>query len=344
MNKNYFKYEEEFHLENGEYLDGFQLAYHTFGKRNSDDSNIVWVYHAISANSDVLEWWPGLFGADKLYDPQNYFIICVNTLCSPYGSTSPPDESFPLVSIRDVVKSQLLLADALQISHIHTCIGGSFGGNQALEFSYQFHGQIDHLILMVSTFRESAYSIATHEAQRIAMKADSTFGQRGGGQEGMKAARAFALINYRTHDAFVEQQTDFEEKIDQFKAASYIQYQGDKFVDRFDSLCYYYLTKCLDTFHFSRGRGNLKKALQAIKMPTLVLGIDSDILIPTRFQKQLASLIPNAIYEEIDSDFGHDGFLVETDKIKKKILNFYIFANQSIERLNRQKTILQAPI
>jgi len=330
--KKYFKSNTTFNLESGEKLEGIELAYHTYGTLNAERNNVIWVFHAISANSDVLEWWSGLFGADKIYDPQNYFIIGVNAICSPYGSTRPRDESFPMVSIRDNTNAQLLLAKELNIEKIHTCIGGSFGGNQALEFAYSFKGRIDHLILLVSSYRESAYSIASHEAQRIAMKADKTFGQKNGGKEGMKAARAMALLNYRTHEIFIKQQTDFDDNLNAFKASSYIQYQGNKFAKRFDALCYYYLTKCLDSYHIGRGRGGIEKALSTVSVPTLVIGIDKDMLIPCCFQKQLVQYLPNALYEEISSDFGHDGFLVETEKIRKRILNFYLFANQSIER------------
>ena len=335
-----FCFNKVLELESGEVLNELQLTYHTYGRRNANDSNIIWVFHAISANSDVLEWWSGLFGADKLYDPQNYFIICVNTLCSPYGSTAPEDRNFPIVTIRDVVNAQLLLAQELNIDCIHTCIGGSFGGNQALEFAYAFRGQIDHLILLVSSYKESAYSIASHEAQRIALRADYSFGTRGEGKAGMKAARSFALMNYRSHQTFIKEQTDLEAKLDNFKASSYIQYQGNKFVHRFDSLCYFYLTKCLDSFDISRARGSLVEVLSRISVPALIIGVDSDVLIPTNYQKVLARLLPNAIYEEIQSEYGHDGFLVETEKIRKKILNFYLFANQSIERINSDSRIL----
>jgi len=320
---NTFQSSEPLLLESGEILQDYHLTYHTFGELNENQDNIIWVFHAISGSSNVMEWWGGLFGDGQQYDPKDYFIICVNTLCSPYGSTRPENLDFPLISVRDVVNSQLALAKHLGIYRIHSLIGSSFGGNQALEFAYAFKGKIDHLLLLVSTYRESAFSIATHEAQRIALQADPTFGQKDGGKAGLKAARAMAVLNYRTHDLFVEQQTNEDDRLDDFKAASYIQHMGEKFVKRFDALCYYYLTKCLDTYDFARGRGSLKDALGQIEIPTMVLGIDSDVLIPIRYQRTLAKHLPNVTYFEISSEYGHDGFLVEKDLIQEKINAFY---------------------
>ncbi len=318
-----YDHSNPFILESGQTINNLRIAYHTYGQLNEDKSNVIWVFHAISANSDVMDWWPGLFGNRCLYDPESYFIICANSLGSPYGSSRPNDLDFPQFTLRDVIQAHLVLARHLNIRQIHTIIGGSFGGNQTLEFGYSFQGEIQHMILIASCSRESAWGIAVHEAQRIALQSDSTFGQVGGGEAGMKAARSMAMLTYRTADAFIEQQTDKHEKLDNFRAASYIQYQGDKFVKRFDSLCYYYLTKCLDSHHIGRDRGGESKALASINIPTLIIGISSDVLIPPRFQKFMSEYIPNSNYEEISSDFGHDGFLVETKKITSSIQSFY---------------------
>lgn len=139
----------------------------------------------------------------------------------------------------------------------------------------------------------------------------------------MKAARATALLTYRTVESFVARHTDPQDRMDDFSASSYIRYQGEKFVKRFNALCYYYLTKCLDTHDIGRGREGQENALRKISTNTLVIGIDTDRLIPTSQQQVLAACIPNARYEEIHSDFGHDGFLIETEKITIKIVEFY---------------------
>ncbi|MFK5890634.1 MAG: homoserine O-acetyltransferase [Flavobacteriaceae bacterium] len=321
MNNKYHNI-KNFVLESGVVLPELKIAYQTFGKRNDDKSNTVWAFHALSANADVLEWWPGLFGKNDYFNPTAHFIVCANVIGSPYGSSTPTDLNFPLFTVRDVVKAHLFLADFLNISKINVAIGGSFGGNQALEFAYDFKGKIDNLILLVSTAQESAWGVAIHEAQRMALKADETFGKKDGGKKGVKVARAIAMLTYRTQKSYKITQTDSEAKTDDFKAASYIRYQGDKFEKRFNALSYYFLSKCLDTHNIGRNRGGVEKALSNINQKCLLIGIDSDMLIEPHQQKYMAQHLPNAIYKEIHSDFGHDGFLIETKAITKLISAF----------------------
>lgn len=330
---------ESFYLESGEQIANLEIAYHTFGTINEQKNNVIWVFHALTANSDVLDWWGGLFGQDYLYSPDKYFIVCANTIGSPYGSTRPLDLDSPHFSVRDVVAAHQLLAAQLDINQIHTAIGGSFGGNQALEFALTYKGKINNLVLLASSSKESAWGIAVHESQRLALKSDPTFGTENGGEAGMKAARSMALLTYRTSAAFIAQQTDGDEKIDDFRASSYMQYQGDKFVKRFNALCYYYLSKCLDSHNIGRDRGGEVMTLSKIQIPTLVIGIDSDALIPVRFQRFMAENIPHANYQEISSDYGHDGFLIETEKITKKIEEFY-FRNMN-EKNNTSRLVLK---
>ncbi|MFK7809852.1 MAG: bifunctional aspartate kinase/homoserine dehydrogenase I [Saprospiraceae bacterium] len=328
-----------FTFESKKQLPSMKIAYHTFGKINKNKDNVIWVFHAISAHSNVLDWWPGLFGEEDLYNPKDYFIICANTIGSPYGSTKPTNTDFPNFTVRDVVKAHQLLAKSLGVSKIHTAIGGSFGGYQALEFAYSFEGSIEHLILLASSAKESAWGIAIHESQRIAMQTDTTFGKEDGGQAGLKAARSIAMLTYRTSQVFVDNQTDDDQKLDNFKASSYIQYQGDKFVKSFSPLSYFYLTKCIDSHNIGRGRGGEVQALQEIKIPTLVIGFTSDTLVPLRFQKFLAEHIPNAVFQEFQSQYGHDGFLKETEKISNSIKQFY--ENNNTLTNDSKRTILK---
>jgi homoserine O-acetyltransferase len=322
MSQNTYKHQGDFLLESGQKIPDLELVYHTYGELNENRSNVVWAFHALSANADVMDWWPGLFGDNDYFNPQEYHIICVNVLGSPYGSTRPNDENFPLYTVRDVVKAHLLLADVLNISHIHVAIGGSFGGSQAIEFAYSFEGLIDNLILIASSAKESAWGIAIHESQRMAMKADPTFGLPEGGSDGIKAARAIGMLTYRSVRSFETQQTNYDDRVDDFDVSSYIQYQGVKFDRRFDSLSYYYLSKCMDTHNIGRDRGGVEQALNQIGTKTLVIGIDSDMLLPTRLQRFIASCLPNGYYREINSDFGHDGFLIETEKLTQTISKF----------------------
>lgn len=314
---------QQFTLESGSIISDLEIAYKTYGTINSERDNIIWVFHAISGDSNVLDWWAELFGTDKLYDPKSYFIICANTLGSPYGSTKPLDSAFPNFTVRDVVQAHMLLAEKLEITHIHTAIGGSFGGYQALEFAYSYTGKINHLILLASSAKESAWGIAIHESQRMALQADTTFGEVDAGIDGMKAARAIAMLTYRTSEDVIEKQTDSENTIDNFKASSYINYHGDKFSKRFDALSFYYLTKCIDTHNIGRNRGGEALALKEIEIPTLVIGFESDKLVPIRFQKFIAEHLPNAIFNGFASEYGHDGFLKEGKKITQSIQNFY---------------------
>ncbi len=320
--KNKYYNIKNFTFESGSVWPELTIAYQTFGTLNTDKSNVVWVFHALSANANVLDWWPGLFGENDYFNPNDYFIVCANVIGSPYGSSAPTDLNFPFFTLRDVVKSQLILADYLKINKIKVAIGGSFGGNQALEFAYSFKGSIDSLILLVSSALESAWGKAIHQAQRMALEADSTFGKKGGGKKGVKAARAIAMLTYRTSEAFIKTQTDDDDSLENYKASSYIQYQGDKFEKRFNALSYYYLSKCLDSHHLGRGRGGVEKALSLIKIKTLLIGIDTDMLITPNQQKFMLKHMPQATYKEIHSDFGHDGFLIETKTISKCVGNF----------------------
>lgn len=332
-----YNHNHPFVLESGESIAQLKVAYHTYGSPSAE--KVVWVFHAISANSDVQDWWSELFGEGKIYDPADYYIICANTIGSPYGSSRPEQLDFPNFTVRDVVKSQLLLAEYLNIQRIHTAIGGSFGGYQALEFCISYTGTIDHLILLATSATESPWGIAIHESQRLALESDPTFGQKDGGQAGMKAARSMAMLTYRSDEAFNAQQSDADDRLDDHRASSYIRYQGEKFVKRFDALCYYYLTKCLDTHNIGRDRGGEVKALRQINCPTLIIGITSDRLNPTRNQKFLSQHIPHAQYHEIDSTFGHDGFLVESKKIAQCIQQHYDSHNAS--PVESQRTIMK---
>ena len=321
MNATYF-FETPFELESGEKIYDLKLSYFTFGTLNKERNNVVWVFHALTANANVMEWWEGLFGTSDFFNPLEYFIICVNSIGSPYGSSSPTNLAFPLFTVRDVVRTQIELAKKIDVKSIKVAIGGSYGGNQAIEFAYLFEGVINNLVLIASCAKESAWSIAVHEAQRMAIRADTSFGEENGGKEGLKAARAIGMLTYRTPEIFIKKQTDENNGSGDLKAISYINYQGEKFVKRFNSLAYYYLTKCLDTHDLGRDRGGISHALSKIESNTLVIGIKTDKLIPVDQQKYMIGKIKNACYVEIDSIYGHDGFLVETEEITKAIRQF----------------------
>lgn len=323
-----FKYSETFRLELGGELPGLELAYTTLGTLNKDKSNVVWVCHALTGNAEVEEWWPSLVGEGKLFDPAQHFIVCANILGSCYGSTGPLSinpltgnpyyHSFPTITIRDIVAALDLLRQHLGIDRIHACIGGSLGGQQALEWALCQPSLIENLILLATNAQHSPWGIAFNESQRMAIATDPSWSadHPHAGLQGMKTARSIALLSYRNYQTYQwSQSEDDHTKTDQYKAASYQQYQGEKLAARFNAFSYWTLSKVMDSHHVGRGRGSVANALMQVKARTLVIGISSDVLFPVSEQQLIASYVPGAVYEEIDSLYGHDGFLIEGEKI-----------------------------
>jgi len=323
-------------LESGATLPAVQVAYHTYGTLNAAQDNVVWVCHALTANADVLGWWPGLFGPSYFFDSADYFIICANVLGSCYGSTGPLTpvadggeplyHEFPLLTIRDMVAAHDQLRQHLGLTKIHTLIGGSLGGQQAVEWAIHQPALFENLILLATNARHSPWGIAFNESQRLAIQADQTYysATPEGGQQGLKAARAMALLSYRSYEAYGTTQAELtDEKLDHFRASSYQQYQGDKLVARFNAYTYVALSKAMDSHNAGRGRGDLGTALGQVQARTLVIGITSDVLFPPAEQQLLARHIPGAQYVEMESQFGHDGFLIETVQITNFLERFY---------------------
>ncbi|HSZ25228.1 MAG TPA: homoserine O-acetyltransferase [Cytophagaceae bacterium] len=334
-NKEYI-YSENFILESGEKLPSIKIQYSTYGTFHKDKSKVVWICHALTANADPVSWWSGLVGDGFLYNPDDYFIVCANILGSCYGTSGPVEIdpttgnryylSFPSVTIRDMVAAHELLRVHLGIEKIHTCIGGSLGGQQALEWSIIQPSLIDHLILMATNAFHSPWGIAFNEAQRMAIKADPTWEDStlNAGKTGLSAARAMALLSYRTYETYCKTQSEESCEVTKgFRAITYQQYQGEKLVKRFNTHSYLYLTHAMDSHNVGRGRGRAEKALAMVKSKTLLVGIKSDILFPPSEQKYLQKHIMGSFYKEIDSLYGHDGFLIETDEIARVIRDFY---------------------
>jgi homoserine O-acetyltransferase/O-succinyltransferase len=325
-----------FTLESGAKIEGLKIAYSTSGKLNANKDNVLWVCHALTANSDVESWWCGLIGPGTLYDPEKYFIVCANILASCYGTTGPQDTepktnkpyyySFPQITIRDMVAAHEILREHIGIEKIHTCIGGSLGGQQAMEWAILRPDLISNLVLLATNAFHSPWGIAFNESQRMAIKADITWSHETpeAGKDGLKAARAIALLSYRNYHTYHHSQSENDnEKTDDYRATSYQNYQGEKLINRFNTHSYWYLSKAMDSHNVGRGRASVEKALQSIKSKTLVVGIKSDVLFPVSEQIFLSKNIPHADYVEIDSLYGHDGFLIETEKIGNVIKAFY---------------------
>jgi len=335
--QNTFKHNQKYELESGGYLPSFELAYHTYGQLNKEKNNVIWICHALTANADAENWWPGLIGKDKLFDPEKQFIVCANIPGSCYGSTGPlsisPEtgkpfyHTFPFLTVRDIVGTLDLLRQHLGIEEIHTVMGGSLGGQQALEWSVICPDRIKHLIMVASNAKSSPWGIAFRESQRQAIEADPTWKQSipEVGMEGLKVARSIALLSYRNYVTYLQSQSeDSDNKVDDFKASSYQRYQGEKLANRaFNAYSYWKLSKTMDSHNAGRNRGGVDKALSQIKAKTLTIGISSDMLFPASESEFIANNIMGATYEEIDSLYGHDGFLIEVPKLTEIIQRFY---------------------
>lgn len=333
---NTIKIQEPFQLESGKVLPELTIAYHSYGKLNDKKDNVVWVCHALTASSDVFRWWPGLVGEDCVINPKDHFIVCVNIIGGCYGSSGPltidPSSqqpyysNFPSVTIRDIVNTFIAVRKKLGIDKIKLLMGGSMGGYQVLEWCLMEPDVIQNSFVITTSASESAWGIAVHTAQRLAIEADATWknNSEDAGKDGIKAARAIGILTYRNYKIFHDKQTDADiSKTDNFKASSYIVHQGNKLAERFNAQSYWLLTKSMDSHNIARGRyKTLEEALKQIKQPTLVIGIDSDILCPNAEQKFLAEHIPNSTLHIISSDYGHDGFLVEAETISRHLFDW----------------------
>jgi homoserine O-acetyltransferase len=304
---------EDFTLESDIKISEINIAYQIFGDF-SPQKKIVWVCHALTANSDVEDWWAGLFGNNYLFNSEEFTIVCANILGSCYGTSFKSEVELPLISIRDMVEMHKRLADFLNISKIDFLVGGSLGGMQALEWSIINPDFIKNLFVIATNARHSPWGIAFNEAQRMALNS---------GENGIMAARAIALLSYRNYDTFLLKQHDDEEKLDNFRAASYQNYQGEKLYKRFTKESYWMLSKSMDTQNLGRNRNSIENALSKITAKTLVIGIESDILFPTSEQDYLAKNIKNSKLEIIKSLYGHDGFLLETKQISTILENYF---------------------
>ena len=327
---NWFHYKERLLLESGSVLPEFTLCYHTYGQLNERKDNVIWICHALTASSDVESWWPELVGDGLTFDTKNYFVVCVNIIGSCYGSTGPLSinpatnqpyyHQFPFITIRDMVGTYQLLAKHLEIQKIQLLVGGSMGGYQALEWAVMQPDFIDQFFLLVTSARESSWRIAIHTAQRMAIEADSSFQESfdKAGEKGLKAARAIGMLTYRNPHIYEDKQRDEDaNKLDNFKASSYIEYQGNKLAKRFNAFSYWILTKAMDTHNLARGRDkSSEEILQTISQRTLIIGIETDILCPLHEQQYLAEHMPQAKLVVIHSEYGHDGFLTERKHIE----------------------------
>lgn len=333
-----YSHDRPFRLESGVELPRLEIAYNTYGTMNPDRSNVVWVCHALTANSDVADWWPHTVETGCFLDPAKWFVVCANILGSHYGTTGPLSVDpatgapyygdFPDFTIRDMVAVHRVLADALGIGRIHALVGSSVGGFQAVEWAVDEPERFDKLVLIATAPVATPWAIAIDETQRMAIEADPTYGERrpDAAMAGLAAARAIGLLTYRGGEGYNLTQRETEPGKLLPRAAhrpcSYQQYQGLKLCRRYNAYSYVKILDAFDTHDVGRSRGGLEKALSRISAQTMTVGITTDMIFPPAEMRRLAAAIPGAAYEELASDFGHDGFLVEHQRLNDILTKF----------------------
>jgi homoserine O-acetyltransferase len=349
-----------FRSEGGEPLLKVDLAYETWGSLNAEGSNAVLICHALTGDSHAtgrsdsshpdVGWWEALIGPGLAVNTDELFVVCPNVLGGCQGSTGPASldpltglpygSKFPVVTIRDMVRTQASLATALGVRRWHCVIGGSMGGMQALEWAIMYPDRVRSMVLASSTAKASAQQIAWSHIGRSAIEADPAFyggdyyeeGLGLGPQRGLAVARMAAQITYRSDQEFSERfdrrsDKPLEFSLDQcFEVESYLEYHGQKLVKRFDANSYLRLNRAMDFHDVGRNRNGVAAALARVHAPALVASVTSDTLYPTEQQQRLHQGLLDAgkksTWLEIQSKCGHDGFLVETAQLASPIAEF----------------------
>lgn len=340
-------------LEGGKTLHQTRLAYETWGTLNKDSSNAVLVLHALTGDSHAVGkaskehptegWWSDLIGPGLYLDTNKYFIVAPNILGGCQGSTGPSslDKSgkeygsrFPYLTIRDQVLAQVALSDYLGVNTWHAIIGGSMGGMHVLEWAIDYPERVKRIAVIAAPAVSGADQIALNSVQIEAIKSDPNFHKGNyydakaglGPHAGLALARRMALLNYRSPSELNQRfdrtwQSDINPLGEggRFAVVSYLDFHGNKFTRRFDANSYICLVEAMNSHDVGRGRKSVKAALGNIKAKALVIGIDSDRLFPIENQRLIAEHIGSELVggklHTIESEFGHDGFLIEHEKV-----------------------------
>ncbi len=341
-----------FALEGGGMLSGAEVCYETWGSLDGAASNAVLVCHALTGDAhaygDALAgqvtpgWWNDIVGPGRPIDTDRYFVVCANVLGGCQGTTGPASidpstgrsygSRFPVVTIRDVVRSQRALAAHLGIDRWLAVVGGSMGGMQALEWAVSYPDRLGGLVVIASAAAASAQQIAWSRTGRQAIIDDPGFAggdyydrEPGHGpHRGLANARRIAMIHYRSDEEFqrrfgrASNESGDPFRLDhRFDVESYLDYQADKMVRRFDANSYLLLNKMMDLHDVGRGRGGVERALERVRVPSLVMSVSTDFLYPRHQQMEIVDALSGRVaieHVDITSDNGHDGFLTEPDQ------------------------------
>src|SRR6266536_1789957 len=335
-----------FQLESGVQLQPVTLRYALYGRLNRERDNAGLVWHALSGSARVADWWPKMFGPTGVFDTERYCVIGINVIGSCYGSTGPRSfdprtgkpygSQFPLISIADMVRGQAKLLDSLGVWRLHTVIGGSIGGMQALQWAVDFPDRVERCIA-IGAAQLSAMGLALNHLQRQAIRNDPAWSNDSYDTDkrpvaGLALARAIAVCSYKSPELFTqrfarnpnrngeEPRASLDERYD---VAGYLDYHGTGFSHRFDANSYLVLSKAMDTFELAGGYGSEFAALSRIQARVLLVGISSDWLFPAAdilaLTERMQQAGVEASYREFQSAHGHDGFLADAASLARLI-------------------------
>jgi homoserine O-acetyltransferase/O-succinyltransferase len=344
-----FPPDSPFVMDSGRALAPATVAYETYGELNAAGDNAVLVCHALTGNAHAAGfasddprsagWWEPLIGPGRGLDTSRDFVICSNFLGSCYGTTGPvsvnpstgkqygPD--FPQMTVRDMVRLQKALLDHLGVKSLRTVIGGSLGGMQVLEWGVMYPDVVRSMIPVATAVQHSPWCIGLNDIARQAIMNDPAW--LGGRYEpsaqpraGLSLARQVAMMSYRSDVSFLARfgRGRHSDMTNLFQVESYLRYQGDRLVNRFDANTYIAITRAMDLHDVALGRGEMRDVLGRLGMPVLCIGISSDILYPVHEQKTIAGMIPGSTYRELSSPHGHDSFLIEYDQLAAIVREF----------------------
>lgn len=356
-------------LESGKRLGPITLAYETYGELNRNKDNAILIFHALSGDAHVAGkhhkddpkpgWWDNMVGPGKAFDTNRYFVICINVIGGCKGSTGPSSINpktkkpygltFPIVTIKDMVRAQKELIDHLGIDQLLAVAGGSMGGMQVLQWAVTYPDKTALCIPIATAARQSPQNIAFHEVGRRAIMSDPNW--RGGNYygrtpptNGLAIARMIGHITYLSSETLrlkfgrrLQESERFSFSLKpEFQVESYIHYKGETFTRRFDANSYLYISKAIDYFDISNGYGSLEEAFRNVKSKFLVISFTSDWLYPPKDSEEIVTALravnKEVTYYEIPSTYGHDAFLVETEKIAP-IISYHLSHARDMGRM-----------